>query len=88
MSQKVSNILLILLVLVVTSCSTTKNLPEGEKLYIGIKKTTINNEDKSNAGITAMDEVLAALNYPPNGAILGSSSYRFPIPFGLWVYND
>ncbi len=88
MSQRVSNIFLIILLGLLAACSTTKNLPEGEKLYVGIKKTTIENEDKSEAGVTALDEVLAALNYAPNNAILGSSSLRFPIPFGLWVYND
>lgn len=25
--------------------------------------------------------------YPPNNALLGSSSIRFPLPFGLWIYN-
>lgn len=29
------------------SCSTTKNLPEGEILYTGIKKIEVTNEDKS-----------------------------------------
>ena len=28
------------------SCSTTKNLPEGEVLYTGIKKIEVTNEDK------------------------------------------
>ena len=35
-----------------------------------------------------LEEVEAALSYPPNNAILGSNSLRFPIPFGLWIYND
>ena len=32
-------------------------------------------------------EVEGALAYPPNNALLGSSSIRVPLPFGLWVYN-
>ena len=32
------------------SCSTTKNLPEGEVLYTGIKKIEVTNEDKSKEG--------------------------------------
>ena len=69
------------------SCSTTKNLPEGEVLYTGIKKIEVTNEDKSKEGEEALTEIEAALAYPPNNALLGSSSIRIPLPFGLWVYN-
>lgn len=47
------------------SCSTTKNLPEGEVLYMGIKKIEVTNEDKSKEGEEALTEVEAALAYPP-----------------------
>ena len=70
-----------------TACSTTRNLPEGETLYTGIDKLEVVNEDKTLAGVTALTEVEAALAYAPNNAILGSSSLRWPVPFGLWVYN-
>ena len=33
-----------------TSCSTTKNLPEGAVLYTGIKKIEVKNEDKTKPG--------------------------------------
>ena len=69
-------------------CSTTKNLPEGETLYVGVKNINVINEDKTPAGVQTLEEVEAALSYPPNNAILGSNSLRFPIPFGLWIYND
>ena len=69
------------------SCSTTKNLPEGEILYTGIDKLEVLNEDKTEAGVLALTEVEAALAYAPNNAILGSSSLRWPLPVGLWVYN-
>lgn len=74
-------------VLILASCSTTKNLPEGEVLYTGIKKIEVYEEDKSRAGGEALDEVKGALKYPPNNALLGSSSIRFPLPIGLWIYN-
>lgn len=73
--------------LLCTACSTTKNLPEGEVLYTGIDQITVTGEDKSQAGQTALDEVEAALAYPPNNALLGSSKIRFPLPIGLWIYN-
>jgi len=74
--------------LLLSACSTTKNLPEGEVLYTGIDKLEIVNEDKTDAGVIALTEVEAALAYAPNNAIFGSSSMRWPLPVGLWVYND
>ena len=88
MKMKNKNTLLVgLLCILWSACSTTKNLPEGEILYTGIEKLEVVNEDKTLAGITALTEVEAALAYAPNNAIFGSSSLRWPIPFGLWVYN-
>ena len=41
------NILLVLLLLLMgTACSTTRNLPEGEVLYTGIKDIHINRNDR------------------------------------------
>ena len=68
----------LLLCFVMSACSTTKNLPEGETLYAGIDKLDVVNEDKTLAGITTLEEVEAALAYAPNNAILGSSSLRWP----------
>lgn len=79
--------LLALCLLLLTGCSTTRNLPEGEILYTGIQKIEVVDEDKTTAGETALEEVTAALEYPPNNALLGSSSIRLPLPFGLWIYN-
>ena len=69
------------------SCSTTRNLPEGEILYTGIDRLEVVNEDKTPEGEAALAEVEAALAYAPNNAILGSSTLRWPLPVGLWVYN-
>ncbi len=68
-------------------CSTTRHLPEGETLYTGIEKMEVLNEDKTEAGAMALAEVEAALAYAPNNAIFGSSSMRWPLPLGLWIYN-
>lgn len=69
------------------SCSVTKNLPEDEVLYTGIDKIIIQERDSSLAGENALEEIEAALDYPPNNALLGSSTVRLPLPFGLWMYN-
>lgn len=75
------------ILLLFTACSTTKNLPEGEVLYTGIRQIEVLHADSSRAGEEALEEIRAALAYPPNNALLGSSSIRLPIPFGLWIYN-
>lgn len=87
MNHKTNYISYLLLCLLCLSCSTTKNLPEGAVLYTGISKIEIQNPDLSEAGKATVEEVEAALDYPPNNALLGSSSVRIPFPFGLWVYN-
>jgi outer membrane protein assembly factor BamA len=69
------------------SCSTTKHLPPGERLYTGIRKIEVTDEDRSEAGDEAMTEVEAALAFPPNNALFGSSTVRIPFPSGLWMYN-
>ncbi|WP_455666500.1 translocation and assembly module lipoprotein TamL [Phocaeicola sp.] len=81
-------LLLLVLILVTAACSTTKNLPADETLYVGVKNMDVTNEDKTPAGIQTLEEVEAALSYPPNNAIFGSNSLRWPLPIGLWIYND
>lgn len=83
----IGSLLLSFLLAFLISCSTTKNLPENEVLYTGIKKIEVENQDITPEGEEALSEVEAALSYPPNNALLGSSSIRIPFPFGLWVYN-
>lgn len=77
----------ILAVIVLAACSTTKHLPEEETLYLGLKKVNIVNEDKSPAAENALEEVNGAISIAPNNAIFVNPNVRFPIPFGLWIYN-
>ena len=82
-------IYILLTALVVQGCSTTKNLPEGEVLYIGQKPMQIQGNDSlSEVGDIALEEVKAALATAPNNAFFGSSSVRTPFPIGLWIYNS
>ncbi len=80
---------LVLSVLVASfnSCSTTKNLPQGERLYTGIKQLDFTDKDSSYVEDELINDIEKALACPPNNALLGSSSARTPIPLGLWVYN-
>ena len=74
--------------IILSGCSTTKNLPEGDILYTGIKKISIENKDISEHGQKTIDEVTAAVSVAPNNSVLGSAKHRFPFPFGLWIYNN
>ena len=79
-----------LLALLLASCSITRHVPEGDRLYIGIKDVEFAEEDRYAAeptGKTAVEEVRHALDYAPNGSIAGSSTLRV-LPLGLWWYNS
>ena len=80
-------LLYIIGVLLLTACSTTKHLPEGEVLYTGQKPMIVLNRSTTAVGETAMEEVEAALATAPNNSFMGSSTLRTPLPIGLWVYN-
>lgn len=69
------------------ACSTTKNLAEGETLYIGMRKTTVTGGDDTPMGKKALAEATAAITVAPNNAVFGSGSMRWHFPVGLWVYN-
>lgn len=73
--------------LLVVACSTTKSIPDGEQLYIGIAKTKIYNNDKSNQGQRALSSAEKVINEPPNNSLFGSARYRLWPPIGLYVYN-
>jgi outer membrane protein assembly factor BamA len=75
------------LILIIASCSTTKNLPAGEVLYNGIRDIDIIDKDSVYVSDNVLNKLEDALAYPPNNALLGSSSKRTPFPLGLWVYN-
>lgn len=79
--------LLLLLPLVLLSCSTTKNVPEGDQLFIGLTKISYGDHENSAHFRDTQEEVEAALATAPNGALFGSSYYRTPFPYGLWVWN-
>ena len=76
-----------MMVALIVSCSTTKNLPEGGILYTGIEKILYTDVDSVNVDDEVLNKIDAALAFPPNNALLGSSSARIPFPLGLWVYN-
>lgn len=70
-----------------TSCSTTSGVPDDDQLFIGLTKIDYQNYEKNDHFISTQEEIEAALATAPNGALFGSSYYRTPFPYGLWVWN-
>ena len=74
-------------IMLLTACATTDKVPEGEKLYAGIKKIEYADYQKSEHAISTREELEVALECPPNGSMFGSSYYRSPFPLKLWIWN-
>ena len=75
------------MLLLLVSCSTTRNIPEGDQLFIGLEKIQYGEHEESDHLNTTKEEVEAALATAPNGALFGSPYYRTPFPYGLWIWN-
>ncbi|MBQ8158940.1 MAG: BamA/TamA family outer membrane protein [Prevotella sp.] len=75
--------------LLLSSCSTTKHVPDDDQLFVGLKPIQYPDivQDDPHA-ITTQEEIEAALATEPNGAFMGSSYYRTPFPIGLWIWNS
>ena len=81
------NSLYILCALFLVSCSMTKNIPDDDQLFTGLKAITYSDYEKSDNFTQAQEEVEAALATAPNGAIFGSSYYRLPFSWRVSVWN-
>ena len=84
-----NSILYILLIIILSACSPTRHIADGEQLYTGIKKIEITGAKEyasSPVGQMAIDEVIAALACAPNGSVAGSSRIK-TFSVGLWWYN-
>lgn len=80
--------LLMLPAIFVTSCSTTKRIPEGEMLYNGLKmKVDVPGGEKIPSAVKS--DMMKSVNVKPNNALPFLTPYRrYPFPLGLWVYNN
>lgn len=87
MKNKKANIVVVLVSLLFVGCSTTKYIPEGDQLYVGLDKIKYEAQQRDDHFMATRDELEAALACAPNGALLGSSYYRTPFPYSLWIWN-
>ena len=69
------------------SCSTTSSIQTDEQLYTGMKKIYFRTTYNDIHTIDTQAEIEASLACTPNGAFFGSSYYRTPFPYGLWIWN-
>jgi len=76
-----------LCILLVSACSETSALPEGEKLFTGLKKINYTDYEPNEHATNTQVEMESVLASAPNGALLGSSYYRTPFPIKLWIWN-
>ena len=72
--------LLILIVVFVSACSTTKNFPPGQKLYAGGEVKVIDKNTKKSEAKALSSELQGMIRPKPNGSILG-------LRFKLYVYE-
>lgn len=82
------------MLIALSSCSSVSHLEEDEQLFTGLKKidyatpsNTADAEEISGHITDTKAEVESALATAPNGALFGSSYYRTPFPYGLWIWN-
>lgn len=94
MNRKYKNIsyqaplLLAFLLLALSSCSTTKRIPDGEMLYNGLHMKVNTPEGVKMPGEVKSD-LMTSINVRPNNALPVLKPYRrYPFPLGLWVYNN
>lgn len=90
--MKITNSFSLYIILIISgvfaSCSSTKNIPEDDQLFVGLTKIEYKNYEKNDHFVAVQEEVEAALATAPNGALFGSSYYRSPFPYGLWIWNS
>ena len=81
---------LLTLSLFLFSCSMTKNIPDDDQLFTGLKKIEYIDARKDSFEThldTTKEEIEAALATQPNGSLFGSSYFSMPWSWHLWVYN-
>jgi len=76
----------VIILLILTGCSTTSRLAPGEELYNGIKKLQLTAEEGEKVPDGLKSEISAAVTVKPNNPY-PMTSIRTPFPVGLWIWN-
>lgn len=70
-----------------SGCSSTSALKEGEQLFTGLKPIAYSHYEEGSYADSAKEEMEYALASAPTGAFMGSSYFRTPFPVRLWIWN-
>ena len=91
--MKYAKLCLLILLAALASCISTKDVPDGDQLFVGLSKITYDT-DTLQSPVShpqhlsdTKEQVEVALATKPNGALFGSSYYHVPFSWRLWVYN-
>lgn len=76
----------LLAVMVVSSCSTTRRIPDDDLLYIGTKYKYVT-PDSVRVSSDLKSDIDESVFVQPNN-YWGLLNWRYPFPLGLWVYNN
>ena len=76
-----------LVAIIMSACSTTSGIPDGEQLYTGMKPTIYTDYDDNAHFRTTKEELDVILATKPNASLLGSPTVSSPFPVGLWIWN-
>ena len=72
--------------LLVTACSTTRRIPQGEVLYTGVKHLRVLPDSGVIVSAAAEDAAREPLSVAPNNPLY-APYLRTPLPIGLWAWN-
>jgi len=72
--------------MLLTACSVTKNIPEGEMLYTGIKDLKIDIPKNIKLSGEQSYNLTLPIFIAPNNSLY-TPYIRSPFPWGLWFYN-
>lgn len=77
--------ILLIFGILMSSCSTTRRLGDGEIRYVGVGKFDIKPMDDEKIPVALVDNLKEATNCDANDYIIAPF---IKIPVGLWVYNN
>lgn len=85
-TKRLYKILILLLAILLSACSTTSRIPNDELLYTGVKRFDVTPVKGEKIPGDVQSQVEEAVNIAPNNSLI-SPYMRYPFPVGLWVYN-
>ena len=80
-------ITILALACLMAACSTTSGVPDGDQLYTGVTGIKYENYEPNDHADQMKTEMDVSLGAAPNGALFGSSRFRYPFPPNLLIWN-